>query len=493
MKKLLFTIVFAIISIGLMSQTKTLTPELISPVDTAENQMPNVELNWQAVSGIGEITYEIWLGEDPQFDIHVEFTNTLSKYDMVNLLFGKDYFWKVRAWDEENDTSDWSEPWQFTVFDVFDLKKPNDGSEENEPNEELKWEDEIDNIGISGFDYFHYEVSLDEGFTEPVYLSDSVSSDLFEVNTVDLLFDTTYFWRMKARHDEDESNWTDVWSFSIIDVVTLKDPDNEETDLGIEVELEWDDIEGLIGYTYEFCTNPDFNPPCLVNLVTDDEVLVESLSFGTTYYWRINALHAADTTEWSEEWSFETINTVILDSPDDGSTINDPTPVFEWDEIDGVSGYELHFGTNLSDPEIRIILGADNNDYQVILPLEVEETYSWQVRAFVEGDTTEWSEDWDLTIESQSIDDYGLTEENVNIFPNPSNGKLNIELIALKQMNVQVSVMDLLGQVVKEKEFTFNQGLNTQVIDLSDIYDGIYIVKIISGETVLSNKIIIDK
>ncbi len=62
MKNLLLTAIFAIISLSLISQTDIFPPVLDKPANAATNQMPDVQLDWYAVNGIGLISYELQIG-----------------------------------------------------------------------------------------------------------------------------------------------------------------------------------------------------------------------------------------------------------------------------------------------------------------------------------------------------------------------------------------------------------------------------------------------
>ncbi len=75
-----------------------------------------------------------------------------------------------------------------------------------------------------------------------------------------------------------------------------------------------------------------------------------------------------------------------------------------------------------------------------------------------------------------------LSNNNVKIYPNPSNGILNIESDVLKNTNFSIVVFDAMGKCV----YTFK---NTSTINLSDLRDGLYSVtiKLENGSTYNKN------
>lgn len=492
MKKISFTVLLAFIAVSLAAQIKIIAPELVSPENEDDNQMPNVLLDWNAVSGIGVITYEVQLDEDSSFPNPSVFTTDLTSYQMENLFFGHDYYWRVRATDD-NGTGNWSEVVMFTIFDQLVLKKPNNGADDQMPDALLKWKDNFSNVTITGVSNFEYQVSFDEAYTD-IYIDAAVSGENFQVNCAELYFDTTYYWHVRAVHELDQSEWSDTRSFSTIVMPELNSPNDGDTDQMIDLTLEWDEITGAFEYKYQVCTNPSFISPCIDATVNTNEVTLQPLMFGVTYYWRVSAIHTQDTSAWTEPWSFETINTVLLDSPIEGDTV-DRFPVLEWEALTGIESYELQYGTSegFDDPEIQLI-NAPDASYKVAFSLDEEMEYFWRVRAIRDGDTTAWSETGNFyTPFPIGMNDNFLQSENVHLYPNPSNGVLKVELNPNEKSLVRISVMDLLGQKVFDEKVSFEQGTQAQMIDLNILENGLYILKLESGNTVYNEKFILDK
>jgi hypothetical protein len=64
----------------------------------------------------------------------------------------------------------------------------------------------------------------------------------------------------------------------------------------------------------------------------------------------------------------------------------------------------------------------------------------------------------------------------VNVFPNPTNDILIIQLNGLNKANTQIDLVDLNGRIVAKQ--IINQGSTIGHIDVSTIYEGNYLVKI---------------
>lgn len=80
---------------------------------------------------------------------------------------------------------------------------------------------------------------------------------------------------------------------------------------------------------------------------------------------------------------------------------------------------------------------------------------------------------------------------SISLYPNPSRGIVNIDLKALQSREVQVTVNNVLGNVVMES-IVKNQNGNGQV-DLSDLQNGIYIVKVSSQKGQFVQRVVLKK
>jgi hypothetical protein len=85
----------------------------------------------------------------------------------------------------------------------------------------------------------------------------------------------------------------------------------------------------------------------------------------------------------------------------------------------------------------------------------------------------------------------GLNEKEieVNVFPNPTNDLLIVQLNGLNKTNTQIELVDLNGKIVASQ--TINQGSTIGYIDVSTIYDGNYIVKIITENQIKTISIVV--
>lgn len=90
-------------------------------------------------------------------------------------------------------------------------------------------------------------------------------------------------------------------------------------------------------------------------------------------------------------------------------------------------------------------------------------------------------------------DDASVMEGPLSIYPNPSNGTLNIRLQPEADINQTVTVYNNLGQLVESYNLNFTKEQPAVEIRLNDLTDGIYFVRVYDGSTVQTRKVMLRK
>ena len=221
MKRYFFTLFLLIATFSTMAQPKVYTPTLKSPVDNATLQMPNVYLSWNAITGSYNLQYEVVFDTTTNFNspLLIDTVQTLlTGYQTHNLFFGQKYFWRVRAIDA-GETSAWTPIWSFTVFSYFELGKPQSTDTVQNPDATVEWKKTLNStINITGITNIDYQIDTTVSFNSPLLISLALSGDPssysgnnFAYTNMNLRFGTTYFWRVRARHEGGSSPWPTGW------------------------------------------------------------------------------------------------------------------------------------------------------------------------------------------------------------------------------------------------------------------------------------------
>ncbi|MCQ2286467.1 MAG: hypothetical protein MJZ76_06305, partial [Bacteroidales bacterium] len=190
--------------------------------------------------------------------------------------------------------------------------------------------------------------------------------------------------------------------------VTLSSPSNGSTTSGVSVNIYWNGISGNTHYDYQYDIVATFNSSYLVTGTKTSSYSSASLTnlrYGQTYYWRVRARNANDTTVWTSAWKFTTPSTMTLSSPSNNSTLTTIAPTLYWNTISGSSNYdyEIDITPNFNSPSL--IKGSKTSSYNStsLSNLKYGTTYYWHVRARNAVDTTVWSATWQFTTASPNM------------------------------------------------------------------------------------------
>ncbi len=475
----LFLLLF---SISVFGQSKIYAPNLTAPENLEVEQMPDALLDWDAVTGGSvEISYEVQIATNPEFTDAVTFPRTaVTAETMSYLQFGGTYYWRVRAFDDDV-ASDWSVVWSFTVVWTVTMDKPNEGDEEY-VNPEISWDE------VTGISSYQMQVDTVNVFNSPDLKTFDIPSDNDSWLLSDLFFGQTYYYHLRAIHDVDTSLWSGIKSFITYASPELDSPSNgSETDL--LVEFEWDEYEGITNYIFEIDTDENFGQPRTFAPEVDT-LVVNDFVFGEEYFWRVAAQHAVDISDWSEVWNIQTVNTIILENPENEAVDITTCPVYTWIEVEGVSEYEfwIDIDETFSNPEMFTV---DVPTMQCQSPLDKNTSYYWKVRGIAGADLSEWSETWSFTTEGAIGIDEQFNSDAVIIYPNPGNGEFNLYINSFGADNYLIKVVDISGKLIYETEVNCQAGSNYIPITLDNVDKGTYNLIISNKEKVVTKRLII--
>jgi len=497
MKKYIFSNIFIFLATIIFAQIRIDTPALVNPIDNAVNLNPDTCLNWNAV--IDADAYQFQMSEDESFTIISTDTVTeLTCFDTQCLFFNFQYYWRVRA-IENQDTSYWTPAWSFTTFAKVTLSKPTNGDDDIEADAVLKWKNMIGSKEISGVEYFNIQIDTEPGFSSPNFAEFTTNGTIYEKKMDQLLFGTEYHWRVRARHDCDTSEWSLVWTFTTLDEIALEKPNNNSVNQALNVNLQWDNgVSGFKKFDYQIDIHEDFSTP--TTYITElYKVPAEDLKYGTKYYWRMRGRHDYDTTNWSEVWNFTTWGNVNLTSPVEGADSVELKPQLKWSQIQGTAGYEVEYSSDstFAISEINHVVADDDvtsPSFTILYALDAGTTYFWRVKAYTEIDTSDYSTVGSfITMPAQGINDNYFGNASLSIYPNPARNVLNINLNNSENVDVELEIIDLIGQAVITRPLHFRAGESQQQILLNDISNGVYMVKFIKDDAIYTSKLIINK
>ncbi|MCK4433272.1 MAG: hypothetical protein KAV48_04990, partial [Methanomicrobia archaeon] len=188
--------------------------------------------------------------------------------------------------------------------------------------------------------------------------------------------------------------------FDYSGIVILISPANLATLTSLNVTFTWNAFPGATTYTIQADDTSDCSSPIYTNSISDPTT-TDSYTFSTygTYYWRVTA----DNSNWSAIWSFTISVTGVgpeLVYPDNGITITDQTPTFDWDPFSGASTYtiEVDDTPDFSSPELTDSISHPTTDYTPGSPLPDDTGYWWRVKA----NNSDWSVVWYFYVDTDA-------------------------------------------------------------------------------------------
>ena len=239
----------------------------------------------------------------------------------------------------------------------------------------------------------------------------------------DMRYGTIYYWRVCAINAVDTSGWSDTWQFHTTDCVVLNSPSNNTTGTDSKYtrqQFQWYNSRGSSGYILQLDTTPDFNSLILRSFTSTNSqsntdtyfsYIVNDMRYGTTYYWRVCAINAVDTSGWSDTWQFHTTDRVVLRAPANNSTGQSVSSTqLSWNNSLGSTSYLVQwdtsstFSSSLLDSYTVTASYTSTADYfyKNISGLRYGTTYYWRVRAANNApDTSGWSNSWHFTTSYQ--------------------------------------------------------------------------------------------
>jgi photosystem II stability/assembly factor-like uncharacterized protein len=333
-----------------------------------------------------------------------------------------------------------------------------------------------------------------DAFSSPLATIQHIPGDVITTDIIDLMFGTQYFWRMRTKHALATSEWSGARSFITISTVSLSKPNNNSADVNLDVLLKWDKISDLVSYEIQLDDDPAYGSPIFLATV-GTSINAELLKFGTLYNWRARALHAFDISDWSENWTFTTVNTVELETPANEAIDVQLSPPLTWNALTGIVSYEIQFNdnNNFTAPMIDEIGPGTANTFFVPVVLEKNADYFWRIRAINGLDTSGWSSTWSFTtIPPVSIDEPGLSGK-LAVYPNPAENTIYLQLLDKQKISLELSITDLVGKTVLKQQIRLDSGNKTVPVDVSSLREGIYMLRMSDEENIFTKKLVIKR
>jgi PKD repeat protein len=99
-----------------------------------------------------------------------------------------------------------------------------------------------------------------------------------------------------------------------------------------------------------------------------------------------------------------------------------------------------------------------------------------------------------VTVQAVSVIDAASTLNKVNVFPNPANDNVTVSFNLVNANLVKIELIDLTGKTIRVTDsMKLNSGLNEISLNVADVKQGVYFVKLSTEEVTKTTRLVIVK
>jgi hypothetical protein len=292
-------------------------PDLLSPAHAIRDVAGQTQLRWSAVDGASR--YRVQLFADSAFS-HARIVDTVvtgTQCDIQLSQFNTRHFWRVRA-ENAIASSSWSSAFEFTsaarVLAAPVLTAPLDGATVAGDSPLVFTWDAVDAAIL-----YDLRISTDAAGLQRVYTRDAVTTTQAVVQDAPLQQQVPYYWSVRARAADGESDWATAHRFSLRAAppaaIQLQAPFDGAVVDPRGVRLQWERNPNAELYFIQVSTAPDFASFAWEGSVSGTEAAPKDLATSTTYHWRVRGMNTAGLGMWSQSRSFTTASQTDAELP----------------------------------------------------------------------------------------------------------------------------------------------------------------------------------
>ena len=310
--------------------------------------------------------------------------------DTAYFKFGRKIYWQSTAIDADGDTLQWSGTYSYTFFSA----PVTSSTSANGASVILNWGNCLSADVV-------LQLDVSANFNTIDLIEKRLKPGIVKDTNFNLLFGKTYFFRIKAVFDTQESAWSASRSFSTVGGLINLTPANKSNGIILLPVFSWTNINEasfeIQIFRDTFYTDliaDTFLPRKTISCVFND-----TLNFSTRYFWRIRAMHAKDTSVWQNLYFDTYLGQVSQTAPANAVKNLDIAVGFQFYDYKWVDRYVLEIDTGkvfgLLPSSYRLTktvfydLSSTIKAFDTVL--QYGRTYCWRVFAIKDGDTSDFA------------------------------------------------------------------------------------------------------
>lgn len=462
-------------------------PKLISPENNTGGHPTTTKLVWGKVDGAG--SYIVQVSKDKNFSsifiLNQNYTDTTA--DLKNLELYTTYYWRVQARANKNN-SEWSETWSFfTRLKAPVNRSPANNSYGHPTIVSFEWNP---SLGATGYEI---QIAKDKDFQQMIF--DGETQTIANHQSKLLEYFTEYYWRVRAKDDYGQSDWSTPWKFiTVIQAPVLTYPYDNEEDLKTTILFSWEPYSKATAYHFQIATDRNFNSIVKeFNNLDSNSVRLTGLDFFKTYFWRARI----KVNNYDGLWSSYRTFTTGLAKPELSYPLNNAKNVpldvnLTWKRVSGSKYYKLLIAKDINFQNLLKAADSIENTQFQLSNLDFNTVFYWKVKAFYDKGESEWSDTWKFeTVEELSVDSELITTYKFSSYPNPFTRKLYINYELPGSAYITVQIVNETGLLIQEicKDYQ-KEGNHTIIWEPDNLSSGIYFIKMTINNKTLVSKVV---
>lgn len=373
------------------------------------------------------------------------------------------YFWRVRASDGVSD-SPWSDACPFVINFVdeppteFALIAPENNAMLTTVAPLFDWTGSTDPDCEGDVTYALY-VSPSPDFDDNLTVVGDIATSQYQAPDNFLDDNTTYYWKVAAIDADADSAWSaQVWHFA---TNIANDPPTvpeflvwANDSLSWDVSTDPDPNDAVESYNLQISSDDTFDDnDLLIEDIEDNYIwigeFINLLDDGGQYFWRVQAFDGDDTSDWSDTAEFDAVLPVELtafEAIPQGNTVT-----LTWEISDGanLAGFHVWRRAENDADFVRLtgaLLVAESTTFRFVDAAIAPETrYEYQLED-VSTNGESYLHD-PIAVLSPNFPGQTVLQQN---YPNPFSPRTDIRFGLPRQMQINLSIYDVAGRLVKE-------------------------------------------
>ncbi len=251
-------------------------------------------------------------------------------------------------------------------------------------------------------------------------------------------------------------------------------------------------VPGAVLYTLQLSTDPNFSSITHSVNTGGTSAIVSNLMGSTNYHWRVIANNGGHESNPSSSRTFNSATAAAsLIFPADSSQGINTNPIFQWSSVANATSYTLQVSTSATFTTQTMVYNTAGitSTSQQVSGLNPNTLYYWRVRTANVAEQGFYSPKFVFnTGTSTGIEDTALPFQILQLYPNPTNDQLFLNVTGQIQTSLLLTIKDITGKPV----FSNNIDMDNQqhVIDLKNLLQGIYILELQSANGSMNRRVV---